>query len=251
MDMPTLYYEHQCYEHQCREHQVHEHQPMCNRLWAAIPAPVRNRLLPFLERVPLPLGKELYVAGQKLRYVYFPTHGVVSLMYAMNQGGELQIATVGEEGVIGVAALIDGAHTNMRTIVQSAGSAYRLLSSVLEEELRNNRELQLMILHYFHRLLSQVAQIALCNRYHTIEQQLCRCLLLSSEPSPEKSIKLTQELIASLLGVRREGVTLAAGKLQQSSIISYHRGHIKILDRPKLEQLACECYAALKKINHH
>lgn len=223
-----------------------EHQPMCNRLWAAMPAAVRKRLFPFLERVPLPLGKELYVAGQKLRYVYFPTNGLVSLVYTMNQGGELQIATVGAEGVIGVAALMGSEHTHMRTIVQSAGSAYRLLSSVLEEELHRDRELQLMILRYSYRLLTQVAQIALCNRYHTIEQQLCRCLLLSSEDSPQQSIKLTQEVISILLGVRREGVTLAAGKLQQLNVISYHRGHIKILDRPKLEQLACECYVALK-----
>ena len=221
-------------------------QPMRNRLWAAMPLTARERLLPYLERVPLPLGKELYEAGQKLRYVYFPTHGQVSLVYVMSEGREAQVASVGCEGMLGMATLMDGEQGSIRTTVQAAGSAYRLLGSVLKNELQQNNELQLVLLRYFHTLLMQVTQIALCNRYHSIEQRLSRCLLLSSEHSPEQGLILTQELIAKLLGVRREGVTLAAGKLQQRGVISYHRGQIKILKRAKLEQLACECYHELK-----
>ena len=221
-------------------------QPMRNRLWAAMPKAVRERLLPYLEKVPLPLGKELYEAGKKRRYVYFPTHGHVSLVYVMSEGCEAQVASVGCEGMIGVAVLMDSDHVRILTTVQAAGSAYRLLGSVLKEELQHSGELQLVLLRYFHTLLMQVTQIALCNRYHSIEQRLSRYLLLSSQHSPEQSLIVTQELIAKLLGVRREGVTLAAGKLQQLKVISYHRGQIRILNRAKLEQLACECYHALK-----
>lgn len=231
MDMPAL---------------CDEPQPMRNRLWSAMPIAVRKRLSPYLDRVPLLPGKELYEAGQKLRYVYFPIHGQVSLVYVISAGREAQVASVGSEGMIGLAALMDGEQTSIRTRVQTAGSAYRLLGSVLKEELLQNSELQLLLLRYFHNLLMQVTQIALCNRYHSIEQRLSRCLLLSSEDSPEQGLILTQELIARILGVRREGVTLAAGKLQQLGVISYQRGQIQILNRAKLKQLACECYHELK-----
>ena len=230
MDMPTLYY---------------EDPPLCNRLWAAMPITVRDRLHPYLERVPLPLGEDLYETGPKRRYVYFPIHGQVSLVYVMGNI-EAQVASVGCEGLIGVATLMDSELASIRPIVQSAGSAYRLLGSVLKAELLQNSALQPLLLRYFHHLLLQVAQIALCNRYHNIEQQLCRCLLLSSKCNPAQSLILTQEMIARMLGVRREGVTLAAGKLQQLKVISYHRGRIRILDRARLERLACECYQVLK-----
>ena len=228
-----------------------ECQPMGNRLWAAMPIAARTRLLPYLERVPLPLGKELYEAGQKLRYVYFPIYGQVSLVYVMSEGREAQVASVGSEGMVGMAALMDGEQGSMHTRVQAAGSAYRLLGSLLKEELQQNSALQLVMLRYFHTLLMQMAQIALCNRYHSIEQRLSRCLLWSSEHSPEQGLILTQELMAKLLGVRREGVTLAAGKLQRRGVIRYHRGQIQILNRAKLEQLACECYLELKNKAAH
>lgn len=216
-----------------------------NRLLALLLSIARERLLPYLEVVPLLVGKELYQVGQKIRYVYFPTHGLVSLVHVVGQG-EAQVTTVGCEGVVGMGALMDCEHTPIHAIVQIAGSAYRLPSSLLKAELYQNSELQRVFLRYFHALLMQIAQIALCNRYHSIEQQLCRCLLLSSQHSLLQPLMLTQEQIAKLLGVRREGVTLAAGRLQQLRVICYHRGCIEILDRAKLERLACECYGALK-----
>lgn len=231
MDMPTL---------------CDDAEPRGNKLWAAMPTAARQRLQPYLVRVPLPLGKELYDAGSKPCYLYFPTYGQVSLMYAVDEGREAQVASVGSEGIVGIAALMEADHQGMRYTVHSAGSAYRLPASLLKAELAQNSALQALLLRYFYKRFRQVAQISLCHRYHNIEQQLCLCLLLSSQCNPGQDLNLTQELIAKLLGVRREGVTLAAGKLQQLRVIRYHRGSIEILNRVELEQLACECYGVLK-----
>lgn len=231
MDMPPPF---------CASH------PLRNQLLAAMPAAVYQRLLPCLEQVPLPLGKELQDPRQTLRYVYFPVDGLVSLVHVTKTGGEVQIAAVGSEGVTGISVLMGGERSSIRATVQGEGSAYRLLASLLKEEIHRDSELRFLLLRYCHALLIQVAQMALCNRYHSIEQRLCRCLLLASQHQPEQGLLLTQEQIARQLGVRREGVTLAAGKLQQQGAIHYHRGLIQIVNREKLEQLACECYQELK-----
>src|SRR5256885_4577636 len=222
------------------------HTPAQNDLLAALPEVDYERLLPDLELMPLPLGMVLYESGGKLDYVYFPTDCIVSLLYVMKDGSSAEIAVVGHEGLVGVALFMGGESTPSRAVVQSAGSAYRLPSKVLKREFEHSGPLQHLLLRYTQTLITQMAQTAVCNRHHTVEQQLARWLLLSLDRLFTNELNMTQELIANMLGVRREGVTEAAGKLQSSGVIQYNRGHIVVLARPGLEQRVCECYAAVK-----
>jgi CRP-like cAMP-binding protein len=217
-----------------------------NDLLAALPAADYERLLPDLELVSLPLGMAVYESGGKLDYVYFPTDCIVSLLYVLEDGASAEIAVVGHEGLVGIALFMGGESTSSRAVVQSAGSAYRLASKVLKKEFEYG-PLQHLLLRYTQALITQMAQTAVCNRHHSVEQQLCRWLLLSLDRLPSNVLSMTQELIANMLGVRREGVTEAAGKLQTAGLIQYNRGQIKVLDRPKLEARVCECYAVVKR----
>jgi CRP-like cAMP-binding protein len=223
------------------------HTPAQNDLLAALPAADYQRLLPDLELVSLPLGIVVYESGGKLDYVYFPTDCIVSLLYVMKDGASAEIAVVGHEGLVGVALFMGGESTPSRAVVQSAGSAYRLPSKVLKKEFEQSHPLQHLLLRYTQVLITQMAQTAVCNRHHSVEQQLCRWLLLSLDRLPSNEVSMTQELIANMLGVRREGVTEAAGKLQTAGLIQYNRGHINVLDRKKLEERVCECYAVVKR----
>jgi len=223
------------------------HNPQQNHLLAALSAGERDRLYPHLRLVPLPLGKVLYESGDVLGHVYFPTDSIVSLLYVLADGASAEISVVGNEGLIGVALFMGGETTPSRAIVQSAGHAYRLIGQLLKDEFHRNGELQLLLLRYTQALITQMAQTAVCNRHHSVDQQLCRWLLLSLDRLSSTQLTMTQELIANMLGVRREGVTEAAGKLQKLGVIEYSRGQITVLDRPKLEQLCCECYAVVKK----
>lgn len=218
-----------------------------NHLLAALPLDVQARIYPALELIALPLGKVLYESGDNLHYVYFPTDAIVSLLYVMESGASAEISVVGNEGLIGVAVFMGGESTPSRAIVQSAGSAYRLPGQLLKDEFHRHGDLLLLILRYTQSLITQMAQTAVCNRHHSIDQQLCRWLLLSLDRLPSNKLVMTQELIANMLGVRREGVTDAAGKLQKLGVIEYSRGHITVLDRPRMETLTCECYAVVKK----
>jgi CRP-like cAMP-binding protein len=221
--------------------------PRLNHLLAAFPSAERERLFPQLELVAMPLGKVLYESGDVLRYVYFPTNCIVSLLYVLADGGSAEISVVGNEGLIGIALFMGGETTPSRAIVQSAGFAYRLSGQELKDEFHRNGDVQLLLLRYTQALITQMAQTAVCNRHHSVDQQLCRWLLLSLDRLPSNELVMTQELIANMLGVRREGVTEAAGKLEKLGVIRYARGRITVLDRPKLEQLCCECYAVVKK----
>lgn len=223
------------------------HEPQQNRLLKALLAAARERLYPLLEFVPMPLGKVLYESGDMLRHVYFPTDSIVSLLYVMEDGSSAEIAVVGNEGLIGVALFMGGESTPSRAIVQSAGHAYRLAAQQLKDEFHRNGEMQILLLRYTQSLITQMAQTAVCNRHHSVDQQLCRWLLLSLDRLSSNELTMTQELIANMLGVRREGVTDAAGKLQKLGIIQYQRGRITVQDRPKLEKMCCECYAVVKK----
>ena len=223
------------------------HHPEQNHILAALPPAERERLFPHLQLVPMPLGKVLYESGELLRHVYFPTDSIVSLLYVMEDGASAEISVIGNEGVIGVALFMGGETTPSRSIVQSAGSAYRLTGRRLKEEFNRHGEMLHLLLRYTQALLTQMAQTAVCNRHHRVEQQLCRWLLLSLDRLSSNQLTMTQELIANMLGVRREGVTEAAGKLQKLGVIEYSRGQITVLDRPKLEELCCECYAVVKK----
>jgi CRP-like cAMP-binding protein len=221
--------------------------PQQNLLIAALPAADRERLLPQLELVPLPLGWAVYESGDAQGYVYFPTTAIVSLLYVMEDGSSAEIAIVGDEGVVGIALFMGGESTPSRAVVQSAGYGYRLRASVLKNEFGQGGELQHLLLRYTQALITQMAQTAVCNRHHAVEQQLCRWLLLSLDRLPSNELTMTQELIANMLGVRREGVTEAAGKLQASGLIKYSRGKVTVLDRPKLEARVCECYGVVKR----
>lgn len=222
------------------------HDPEKNRLLAALPTEVKDRLFPQLEFVPMPLGKPLYESGDPLRHVYFPTDSIVSLLYVMEDGDSAEIALVGDEGMIGVSLFMGGESTPSRAIVQSAGSAFRLLGQTLKDEFNRHGKMLFLLLRYTQSLLTQMAQTAVCNRHHSIDQQLCRWLLLSLDRLDGSHLVMTQELIANMLGVRREGVTEAAGKLQRRGVIEYKRGHITVIDRPALEKMSCECYAVVK-----
>ena len=218
-----------------------------NQLLAALSADVRERLIPHLQRVDMPLGKVLYESGDVLRHAYFPTDCIVSLLYVMEDGASAEISVVGNEGVLGVALFMGGETTPSRAVVQSAGRAFRLIGQRLKEEFHRNGDMQPLLLRYTQALITQMAQTAVCNRHHSLDQQLCRWLLHSLDRLPTKELKMTQELIANMLGVRREGVTEAAGRLQTLGVIRYSRGQITVLDRLMLEKLCCECYAAVKK----
>jgi CRP-like cAMP-binding protein len=221
--------------------------PLQNHLLAALPADVQGRLFPHLELLPLLLGKVLYESGDTLRHVYFPTDSIVSLLYVMENGGSAEISVVGNEGLVGIALFMGGESTPSRAIVQSAGTAYRMAGQLLKDEFNRHGDMLHLMLRYTQSLITQMSQTAVCNRHHTVDQQLCRWLLLSLDRLPSNRLTMTQELIANMLGVRREGVTDAAGKLQKLGVIKYFRGHITVLNRPKLEKLSCECYAVVKK----
>jgi len=218
-----------------------------NQILEVLPPSERERLLPHLELVPMPLGSVLYESGDTLRHIYFPTDCIVSLLYVLENGASAEIAVVGREGAIGVALFMGGETTPSRAIVQSGGFAYRLTGKLLKEEFNRHGELLHVLLRYTQSLITQMAQTAVCNRHHSVDQQLCRWLLLSLDRLPTNQLRMTQELIANMLGVRREGVTEAAGKLQKHGVIRYRRGHITVLDREKLERLSCECYAVVKR----
>jgi len=218
-----------------------------NHLLAALPPAVQERLFPHLESVRMALGKVLYESGDALRHVYFPTDCIISLLYVLQDGASAEISVVGREGLIGIALFMGGETTPSRAIVQSAGNAYRLAGQLLKDEFHKDGDMQLLLLRYTQSLITQMAQTAVCNRHHSVDQQLCRWLLLSLDRLSSSQLTMTQELIANMLGVRREGVTEAAGKLQKLGVIRYHRGQITVLDRPKLESLCCECYAVVKK----
>ena len=221
--------------------------PRQNRLLAGLPKPECDRLSPHLELVPLPLGKALYESGDKLEHVFFPTTAIVSLLYELENGSSAEIAVIGFEGIVGIALFMGGDTMPNRAVVQSAGYAYRLPGQLLKREFDRAGELQHMLLRYTLAMLTQMAQTAVCNRHHTVDQQLCRWLLLSLDRLPANELSMTQELIANMLGVRREGVTEAAGKLQNAGLIRYSRGRITVLDRPGLEKRVCECYEVVRR----
>jgi CRP-like cAMP-binding protein len=221
--------------------------PKGNRLLAALPEESYQALRPFLELVPLPLGMALYESGGEQGYVYFPTSSIVSLLYVLEDGSSAEIAVTGCEGLVGIALFMGGETTPSRAVVQSAGHGYRLRAAVLKKEFENGGALQLLLLRYTQALITQMTQTAVCNRHHAVDQQLCRWLLLSLDRLPANELVMTQELIANMLGVRREGVTEAAGRLQAEGLIEYSRGRITVLDRMHLEARVCECYAVVKK----
>jgi CRP-like cAMP-binding protein len=221
--------------------------PRENHILRALPLAEYDRLAPHLKLVPMPLGMVLYESGVALRHIYFPTNSIVSLLYGLENGASAEIAVVGREGAIGVSLFMGGETTPSRAIVQSAGHAYRLPGKRLKEEFNRHGQMLHILLLYTQSLLTQMFQTAVCNRHHSLEQQLCRWLLFSLDRLPSYELKMTQELIANMLGVRREGVTEAAGKLQALGIIQYTRGKITVLDRARLEAMSCECYAVVRK----
>ena len=218
-----------------------------NMLLNTLPDESKARIFPQLKTVHLPLGKVIYESGQSLELVYFPTDSIVSLLYEIENGSSAEISVVGNDGMLGIAVFMGGESMPSRAVVQSAGNAFFLPAAILKKEFNNNPSIRLILLRYVQALIAQIAQTAVCNRHHTIEQQLCRWLLLSIDRLPSNNLNMTQELIANMLGVRREGVTEAAGKLQKLGVIHYKRGHIEVIDRGKLERLCCECYDVVKQ----
>jgi CRP-like cAMP-binding protein len=223
------------------------HSPNQNHLLAALPTAEFERLAPHLELAPLLLGESLYEPGDQLRHACFPTTAIVSLLYVLESGASAEIAGVGNEGVVGISLFMGGDTTPSSAVVQTAGYGYRLPGRLLKDEFNRAGLLHGLLLRYTQALLTQMSQTAACNRHHSIEQQLCRWLLLTLDRLPSNELVMTQELIASALGVRREGITEAAGNLQRAGVIRYRRGHITVLERPGLEAGACECYAVVKK----
>ena len=221
--------------------------PQDNELLAALPEAEWQRWRPLLEWVEMPLGQVLYESGRTLSHVYFPATAIVSLLYVMEDGASAEIAVVGNEGVVGIALFMGGGSTPSRAVVQSAGEGWRLPSREVKAEFERAGPVMHLLLRYTQALITQMAQTAVCNRHHTLDQQLCRWLLLSLDRLRGSELVMTQELIANMLGVRREGVTEGALRLQKQGLISYSRGHIKVLDRPGLEARTCECYAVVKK----
>lgn len=221
--------------------------PLDNHLLAVLSPDIQQRLFAQLTRLELPLGAVLYESGDAMRYVYFPTDSIVSLLYVMENGASAEISVVGNEGIVGIAVFMGGESTPSRAIVQGAGNFYRLPGESLKEEFNRSNELRMLLLRYTQALITQMSQTAACNRHHSIDQQLCRWLLLSLDRLSDNRLTMTQELIANMLGVRREGVTDAAGKLQALGVIEYSRGRITVKDRSRLEQLCCECYAVVKQ----
>jgi CRP-like cAMP-binding protein len=218
-----------------------------NHLLAALPNEELQRWLPLLEPIDLPLGMVLYESGRILSHVYFPTTAIVSLLFVLEDGHSAEIAVVGSEGIVGISLFMGGESTPSRAVVQSGGRGYRLSSKAIKESFNRNGLVMHLMLRYTQALITQMAQTAVCNRHHTLDKQLCRWLLLSLDRLQGNKLVMTQELIANMLGVRREGVTEAALKLQAAGLIQYARGHITVLDRPGLEDRTCECYAVVKK----
>jgi CRP-like cAMP-binding protein len=216
-------------------------------LLAALPEAERQRWLPQLERVEMPLGQVLYESGCTLSHVYFPTTAIISLLYVMENGASAEIAVVGNEGIVGISLFMGGESTSSRAVVQSAGAGFRLKAQTMKDEFNQAGAVLHLLLRYTQALITQMAQTAVCNRHHSLDQQLCRWLLLSLDRLQGNELVMTQELIANMLGVRREGVTEGALKLQQAGLIRYARGHISVLDRDGLEKRSCECYAVVKK----
>ena len=223
------------------------HSPNQNHLLAALPTAEFERLAAHLELVPMPLGEVLYEPGGQLRYAYFPTTSIASLHYVTESGASAETAGVGNEGVVGISLFMGGDTTPSSAVVQTAGHGYRVKASLLKAEFERGGPLQHLLLLYTQALITQMAQTAVCNRHHSVEQQLCRWLLLTLDRIPSRELIMTQELVASMLGVRREGITEAAGNLQRAGVINYRRGHISVLERSGLEARACECYAVVKK----
>ncbi len=221
--------------------------PRTNELLAALPDADWQRWLPSLEWVDLPLGRVVAESGVELGHVYFPTSAIVSLLYVMENGASAEIAVAGREGLIGLSLLMGGSSTPSRAVVQSAGEGFRIRASVITHEFKHSAPVMHLLLRYTQALITQMTQTAACNRHHTVDQQLCRWLLMSLDRLPGNDLKMTQELIANMLGVRREGVTEAALGLQKLGFIRYSRGHIHVLDRPSLEQRTCECYGVVKR----
>ncbi len=222
------------------------HDPRHNHLLNALPPGEFDRLSPHLELIPMKLGDVLYEPGGRLRYVYFPTTSIVSLLYVLESGASAEIAIVGNEGILGISLFMGGETTTSRAVVQSAGHGYRLKAQLLKNEFGRFGPMLHLLLRYTQALITQMAQTAVCNRHHSVDQQLCRWLLLSLDRLSSNELRMTQELIANMLGVRREGVTEAAGKLQDAGLIRYRRGEITVLDRPGVEARSCECYQVVK-----
>ena len=218
-----------------------------NHLLAALPQAEWQRWLPLYESVDMPLGLVLYESGDTLSHVYFPTSSIVSLLYVMESGASAEIAVVGNDGLVGISLFMGGESTPSRAVVQSAGAGIRIPAQVIKDEFNRSGPVMHLLLRYTQALITQMAQTAVCNRHHSLDKQLCRWLLLSLDRLPGNHLVMTQELIANMLGVRREGVTEAAQKLQDAGLIRYARGHITVLDRPALESRTCECYAVVKK----
>ncbi|MCL7945370.1 Crp/Fnr family transcriptional regulator [Marinobacter sp. ATCH36] len=221
--------------------------PLQNRLLAALSEDARARIFPKLKLIELSLGDVIYESHQPIEYVYFPVDCIISLLYVMVNGASAEISVVGKEGMAGVAVVMGGESTPNRLVVQSPGHAYRLPAAHLKQEFNNYCEIRIITLRFTQALITQMSQTAVCNRHHSIDQQLCRWLLLSLDRLEGNQLNMTQDLIANMLGVRREGVTEAAGKLQKLGVIEYHRGHITVLDRATLESLSCECYGVVKR----
>ncbi|MCZ8252336.1 MAG: Crp/Fnr family transcriptional regulator [Hylemonella sp.] len=223
------------------------HNPLSNQLLASLPEEEWARWLPQLEPVEFKLGQVLYESGSPQRYVYFPTSAIVSLLYVTENGSSAEIAIVGFEGIIGIALFLGGETSPSRGVVQSAGHGFRLRARVIQEEFSRSLPVMHLMLRYAQALIAQISQTAVCNRHHSVQQQLCRWLLMSLDRLPGNHLRMTQELISNMLGVRREGVTDNANKLQQAGLIRYARGQIEVLDRPGLEKVVCECYSVVKK----
>jgi CRP-like cAMP-binding protein len=221
--------------------------PSKNRLLGVLPDAESQRWLPRLESVDMPLGQVLYESGSTLSHVYFPTTSIVSLLYVMENGASAEIAVVGNEGLVGISLFMGGESTPSRAVVQSAGQGFRLPAQTIKDEFNRAGTVMHLLLRYTQALITQMAQTAVCNRHHSLDKQLCRWLLLSLDRLGGNELVMTQELIANMLGVRREGVTEGALKLQHAGLIRYARGHITVLDRPGLEKRTCECYAVVKK----
>ena len=226
---------------------LNSNRPTDNRLLAALPDDAYQALVPALQGVPLPLGVPLYESGAPQNHVYFPTSSIVSLLYVLENGASAEIAVTGNDGLVGISLFMGGETTPSRAVVQSAGYGYRLAASVLKKEFEKGGPLQHLLLRYTQALITQMTQTAVCNRHHTVDQQLCRWLLLSLDRLPTNELVMTQQLIANMLGVRREGVTEAAGRLQADGLIRYSRGRITVQDRAQLEARVCECYAVVNR----
>ena len=226
---------------------AHRLHPRHNRLLAALPEAAYQGLLPHLEPVSMPLGLAVYESGGLQGYVYFPTDCIVSLLYVLENGASTEIAVTGNEGLVGISLFMGGETTPSRAVVQSAGQGYRLRAAMLKQHFESGGEVQHLLLRFTQALITQMTQTAVCNRHHAVDQQLCRWLLLMLDRLSTDQVMMTQELIANMLGVRREGVTEAAGKLQSAGLIEYSRGRIRVLDRKRLESAVCECYGVVKR----